>query len=425
MIALSGIMDRTLREQPGRGTCEGLVALAVILAALFYYVPVRHTDQYLERHRGRFVAGVALGVAWFLYVHPEVWLMFDGGFRVWAWLGYAVPPFIDAAGPWDLAETSTWLRDGDVVVATGTKSGTTWMLYTSHLIRTRADATQFPFLDPMYNTPWMELQQRPGQTWAERKAAWNTTRVPVHWNAPQGSDYAGEKDGDYAGEQDGMKCRDDDSGQTVRLQCLWDHAAYPFRIFKSHLTPRVSSGLPSGLPSGLLSDVFQAMQTGSGFLPVRERPAVKFVAMVRNGLDVVASRIPFHEAHSAQFRSMWGGFPPRAGTEATVCLSFLFAGPCLSRRLHVRVILLRVLTLWGACRWRKRPRHGWQICCRAGSWQARTLNTSSSGGRSASTRTCCCSTTRTPWRTPRPTSGGWPRFSASTARPRKWTASPT
>lgn len=234
-------------------------------------------DRTLSEPRLQHVACVALAFLWCLCAHPDVWLWFDGGFRVWAWLGYAVPPFINAAGPWDLAETPSWLHDGDVVVATGTKSGTTWMLYTAHLIRTHGDEAQFPFIDPMYNTPWMEMQQRPGQTWTERKAAWNTTNISVHWNM-SATEYTGE-------------CHDEVEG-TMSLRCLWDHAAYPFRIFKSHLTPRASGG----------------------FLPVRERPNVKFVAMVRNGLDVVASRIPFHDAHSAQFRSMWGGFPPQSGT---------------------------------------------------------------------------------------------------------------
>ena len=203
------------------------------------------------------LASVLLAAAALLAARPSLWLTFHGGFRIWALLGYVLPPFLDPA-PWVLEETRSWLRDGDLVVATGTKSGTTWMLYTAHLIRTRGDEDTFPFLDPMYNTPWIEVQHRPAQTWPERKAAWNSTTV-----------------GTCPG---------------LELRRLWDNPAYPFRIFKSHWTPT----------------------TQGGYLPVRQRRGVKFLAMVRDGLDVAASRIQFHEAHSPQFRAMWGGFPPQS-----------------------------------------------------------------------------------------------------------------
>ena len=53
----------------------------------------------------------------------------------------------------------TWVRDGDVVVATGAKSGTTWMLYCSHAISTKGDAENFPFTDVSYSTPWPDFVQ--------------------------------------------------------------------------------------------------------------------------------------------------------------------------------------------------------------------------------------------------------------------------
>ena len=268
---------------------------------------------------------------WFCgLLDPTVWLAFDGGFRVWAWTGRALPPFIDAAGPWDAVETRSWLRDEDVVLATGTKSGTTWMLYTAHLIRTHGDEAQFPFVDPMYNTPWMEQQQRPGQTWTERKAAWNATRVPQQCppllqRGSSPDNWRGWCSGDRGGNE-GLECcgqccgtigtsdgqRPNASAGACNLRCFWDHPAYPFRIFKSHLTPRTDRGGGGGEEGG------EGRGGGAGFLPVRERPGVKFVAMVRNGLDVVASRIPFHEAFSPAFRAMWGGYPPIAGPDATV-----------------------------------------------------------------------------------------------------------
>lgn len=47
----------------------------------------------------------------------------------------------------------------------------------------------------------------------------------------------------------------------------------------------------------------------AGVLPVKSRPNVKFLAMSRNFMDVVASLIPFFDSHSEEFRQMWGGFP--------------------------------------------------------------------------------------------------------------------
>ncbi|KAJ1495281.1 hypothetical protein T484DRAFT_2161573 [Baffinella frigidus] len=46
-------------------------------------------------------------------------------------------------------------------------------------------------------------------------------------------------------------------------------------------------------------------------LPVRERPNVKYVAMARNGLEVVRSWNPFSNEHRAELLALWGGFPPR------------------------------------------------------------------------------------------------------------------
>ena len=47
------------------------------------------------------------------------------------------------------------------------------------------------------------------------------------------------------------------------------------------------------------------------YIPVKKFPNVKFMAMARNGLDVVNSLIPFFDQHSDEFRAMWGGFPPK------------------------------------------------------------------------------------------------------------------
>ena len=65
---------------------------------------------------------------------------------------------------------------------------------------------------------------------------------------------------------------------------MWNNPTFPFRVFKSHYDPNV--------------------------LPIKKFPKVKFLAMTRNGLDVVASLVPFFSAHSDEFRKLWGGFPP-------------------------------------------------------------------------------------------------------------------
>jgi len=67
------------------------------------------------------------------------------------------------------------------------------------------------------------------------------------------------------------------------MKDVWDHPSYPFRIFKSHYGP----------PE----------------LPVRKKGGkrIKYIAMVRNGIDVAASFTEFFSSHSEKFRSLWGG----------------------------------------------------------------------------------------------------------------------
>ena len=140
--------------------------------------------------------------------------------------------------------------DGDLVVAAGTKCGTTFMLYCTHQIRTKGtDTNDELWPDVGVTTPWPDLRQSRAGSWAEQKERWNTTLLP-----------------------DGRKMKD-----------VWDHPSYPFRIFKSHYTPKT--------------------------LPVRKEGGkkIKYIAMSRNGIDVAASFVPFYTAHSEKFRQLWGG----------------------------------------------------------------------------------------------------------------------
>ena len=159
-----------------------------------------------------------------------------------------LPPYF-SEDAWEPSEMKTWIKDGDLVVATAAKSGTTWMLFCTHQIRTKG-SDDVEYRDVSYSTPWPDCIQKPGNTWAMQKEMLNTTVLA-----------------------DGKKLVD-----------YWNHPNFPFRIFKSHYTPTT--------------------------IKVKEFPKVKFLSMVRNGLDVVSSLVPFFRAHSDEFRTMWGGFPP-------------------------------------------------------------------------------------------------------------------
>jgi hypothetical protein len=134
-------------------------------------------------------------------------------------------------------------------VATGAKSGTTFMLYCTHQIRTKGtDTNDDLFPDVSISTPWPDLRQSRDGTWAEQKDRYNTTIV-----------------------------------EGRPMSYYWDNPAYPFRIFKSHFAP----------PE----------------LPVRKSSGkkIKYLAMARNGLDVAASMTSFYSAHTQKFRELWGG----------------------------------------------------------------------------------------------------------------------
>ena len=187
------------------------------------------------------------------------------GWIFWMATGNPVPPYL-VLDAWKGDEHQSWLRDGDLVVAAGGKSGTTWMLYCAHQIRVKG-SDEVEYGDVALSSPWPELIQRPGATWAQHKAELNTTTTRCL----------------------GYSFR----SCNMPLRLYWDKP-YTFRVWKSHATPRTTGGV----------------------LPVRERPKVRFLAMARNGLDVVASFVPFFNQHTEEFRTMWGGFPPASGDPA-------------------------------------------------------------------------------------------------------------
>lgn len=199
---------------------------------------------------------------------PQLFLKVPNvGFILWAMSGHQIPPYL-TSDAWASKENENWLRDGDVVVAAGAKSGTTWMLFCNHQIRVKGDDKTYPFEDVSLATPWPDLVQWPTGTWEEHRELLNSTVLP----------------------------------NGVPLQQYWDHPHYPHRVWKSHFTP---------------------LSTG-GALPVKQRQNVRFLAMSRNGLDVVASMSPFFSSHSDDFRKLWGGFPPASSGNTDQDLSELF-----------------------------------------------------------------------------------------------------
>ena len=178
-----------------------------------------------------------------------------------------MPPYFDNTFFKNETSFREWVRDGDVIVSVGAKSGTTWMCYCADAVRRRgatgaaaAALGLLPYTDIMYTTPWIEMSQTPGETWAERAAFYQSHVF-----------------------EDGTRLRD-----------YWDNANYPFRIFKSHFTPdTVASGMPY-----------------SEVLPVKTFPNVKYVTMVRNGYEVSRSMYYFFKRHRKVFQDDWGSFPP-------------------------------------------------------------------------------------------------------------------
>jgi len=204
------------------------------------------------------VAATAIFIGAIGRVKPSLFMTLPFPLSILLWLatGNSPPPFIQP-DPWINDDVKTWTRSGDVVVAVGVKSGTTFLSYCAHQIRLKgSDDADALFGDIYRAVLWPELVQSRNGSWAEQKPRYNTTVLP-----------------------DGTKLRD-----------YWDNDRYPYRIIKTHYSPRESGG----------------------FLPVTENPQLKFIACARNGLDVLASLVNFFSGHTDDFRRLWGGFPPRS-----------------------------------------------------------------------------------------------------------------
>jgi len=69
-----------------------------------------------------------------------------------------------------MMQTLVW-QATDVVVSSGTKQGTTWLLNIVHQLRTGGDAHFGNLLD---ECPWLEATDYPGQPYQERLQQWET-----------------------------------------------------------------------------------------------------------------------------------------------------------------------------------------------------------------------------------------------------------
>mmetsp|Transcript_5213 Transcript_5213/g.8907 ORF Transcript_5213/g.8907 Transcript_5213/m.8907 type:complete len:378 (+) Transcript_5213:195-1328(+) len=208
----------------------------------------------LMKNVGKAVLGLAVLIGSIGKFAPHLFfdLPFPFSVILWVTTGNSMPMYF-MPDAWKEDEIDSWMKDGDLVVATGAKSGTTFMLYCTHQIRTKGtDLDDELFPDVSLATPWMDLKQSRTGSWAEQKDRYNDTVL-----------------------SNGRKLKE-----------YWDNPAFPFRIFKSHYAP----------PE----------------LPVRKKGGkkIKYLAMARNGLDVAASMTNFYSSHTDEFRKVWGGFPP-------------------------------------------------------------------------------------------------------------------
>merc|ERR1712151_814246 len=58
-----------------------------------------------------------------------------------------------------------------------------------------------------------------------------------------------------------------------------------------------------------------------GLDPIQNR-GIKYIAILRNGMDIVASLCPFLASFTDEWRKLWGGFPPKLKTKEE-CFSLM------------------------------------------------------------------------------------------------------
>eukprot|EP00747_Dinoflagellata_sp_TGD_P072083 gnl/TRDRNA2_/TRDRNA2_157322_c0_seq2.p1 gnl/TRDRNA2_/TRDRNA2_157322_c0~~gnl/TRDRNA2_/TRDRNA2_157322_c0_seq2.p1 ORF type:complete len:301 (+),score=30.46 gnl/TRDRNA2_/TRDRNA2_157322_c0_seq2:120-1022(+) len=180
---------------------------------------------------------------------PDFFLMIPGvGFEFWIMAHQHMPPHIDRS-PLLEEHFRKWARDGDVIVSAMQRSGAVLLLSIIHLLSSNGTTTS--------------------------------------WEAAQ-SGHCVEKR-DYVGHTLEQRLQE---AADVRARDGANMTVWPWH---------------STFHSGGKTVYNGAELVG---LDVRRNPKVKYIALVRNHEEMVRSHYFFINAHTSDYRRLWGGYPP-------------------------------------------------------------------------------------------------------------------
>mmetsp|Transcript_25323 Transcript_25323/g.48499 ORF Transcript_25323/g.48499 Transcript_25323/m.48499 type:complete len:355 (+) Transcript_25323:56-1120(+) len=192
---------------------------------------------------GGFVVAVAVAIGTIGKLKPELFLQIPHfGFIPWAMTGGIMPPYFQPS-VWSEENSKSFLTKGDVVVASGGKAGSVWLMTLMHLLRSKGDDSYNSISDV---AGMVEIVTYPGQTPAQAIEA---------------------------------QLQKKENNPSMRPWFWWGHS--------SPKDPKVVGLNP------------------------KANPNIKYVLVARNGKEVVRSIYPFINAHGQEFKTMWGGFPPK------------------------------------------------------------------------------------------------------------------
>lgn len=107
---------------------------------------------------------LAASVGTIAKLKPELFLQIpEFGFIPWAMTGGVMPPYFQPS-VWSEENSKQFLQKGDVVLASGAKAGTIWLMTILHLLRTNGDDSYNSITDMC---GMVEFLQYPGQTPAQ------------------------------------------------------------------------------------------------------------------------------------------------------------------------------------------------------------------------------------------------------------------
>lgn len=141
------------------------------------------------------------------------------------------------------------VNDGDVFISGGLKSGTHWVMEIVNQIRAKGQASLYKHNDLYSVVPWLEF-----------------------------------KHGHYQNVRDRI--------ESLKTEKKWQNPKFVFRAFKTHLIPKTN-----------------VSKHKDSILPVKERPCVRYIAVIRNGKEVMESAYDHILSFSDKYRKYYGGFP--------------------------------------------------------------------------------------------------------------------